>query len=350
MKSVATIELEPGMVLAEDVAYQGEVLYPKETVLNKVILERLKRYNFMCVTVMEEVDFATTHKEKLHFNEDFINFEQKYTKNLKRYKALMTNFLENGQPIPEKELFDIYDDMESTYTYSSELLDFLYNLTPNENELTYNHCLNSALLAGVFATWVRMPEEERRILILCGFYYDIGKFKLPYEILWKPGKLTEEEFTLVKKHPVIGYALVRNLPLDEHVKNAVIMHHERMDGTGYPYHMKTTKIDSYARYMAMIDTYIAMASPRSYRSAFTPLQILGNFEGNLFKYDMELLIPLMKHIGDAQIGSTVQLNDDSVWEVFIINTTTYARPLLKNKQNDFLNLADHPELKIVRNL
>lgn len=350
MKSVATIELTPGMVLAEDVAYQGEVLYPKETVLNKVILERLKRYNIMCVTVMEEVDFATTHKEKLHFNEDFINFEKKYAENLKRYKALMTNFLENGQPIPEKNLFAIYDDMESTYTYSSELLDFLYNLTPNENELTYNHCLNSALLAGVFATWVRMPEEERRILILCGFYYDIGKFKLPYEILWKPGKLTEEEFTLVKKHPVIGYALVRNLPLDEHVKNAVIMHHERMDGTGYPYHMKTTKIDSYARYMAMIDTYIAMASPRSYRSAFTPLQILGNFEGNLFKYDMELLIPLMKHIGDAQIGSTVQLNDDSVWEVFIINTTTYARPLLKNEQNDFLNLADHPELKIVRNL
>lgn len=350
MKSVATIELAPGMVLAEDVSYQGEVLYPKETVLNKVILERLKRYNIMCVTVMEEVDFATTHKEKLHFNEDFINFEKKYAKNLERYKALMTNFLENGQPIPEEDLFAIYDDMESTYTYSSELLDFLYNLTPNENELTYNHCLNSALLAGVFATWVRMPEEERRILILCGFYYDIGKFKLPYEILWKPGKLTEEEFALVKKHPVIGYALVRNLPLDEHVKNAVIMHHERMDGTGYPYHMKTTKIDSYARYMAMIDTYIAMASPRSYRSAFTPLQILGNFEGNLFKYDMELLIPLMKHIGDAQIGSTVQLNDDSVWDVFIINTTTYARPLLKNEQNDFLNLADHPELKIVRNL
>lgn len=350
MKSVATIELTPGMVLAEDVLYQEEVIYPKSTVLNKTILERLKRYDVTSVTVMEEVDFATTHKEKLHFNDDFINFEKKHAQNLERYKNLMTNFLSYGEPISEKSLFAIYADMESTYTYSSELLDFLYNLTPNEDELTYNHCLNSALLAGIFGTWVRMPEEERRILILCGFYYDIGKFKLPYEILWKPGKLTEEEYSLVKKHPVIGYALVRNLPLDEHVKNAVIMHHERMDGTGYPYHMKTTKIDSYARYIAMIDTYIAMASPRSYRSAFTPLQILGNFESNLFKYDMELLIPLMKHIGDAQIGSTVQLNDDSVWEVFIINTSTYARPLLKNEHNDFLNLADHPELKIVRNL
>lgn len=350
MKTVDRTELAPGMTLGEDVVYQEEVVYPKGTVLNRTILERLKRYSVMSVTIMEDVDFATTHHEKLHFNEDFINFEKKHAANLNRYKQLVTDFLDNGKQIPEEKLFAIYDDMESTYTYSSELLDFLYNLTPNEDELTYNHCLNSALLAGVFATWVRMPEEERKLLILCGFYYDIGKFKLPYEVLWKPGKLTDEEYTLVKKHPVIGYALVRNLPLDEHVKNAVIMHHERMDGTGYPYHMKLTKIDSYARYIAMIDTYIAMASPRSYRDAFTPLQILGNFEGSLFKYDMELLMPLMKHIGDAQIGSTVQLNDGSVWEVFIINTTTYSRPLLKNENNEFLNLADHMELKIVKNI
>ncbi len=286
MKSVARVELVPGMVLGEDVLYQGEVLYPADTVLDATMLERLKRYSIMCATIKEDVDFATTHNQKIHFNEDFINFEKKHAENLMRYKQLMLDFLDNGNLIPEEALFAIYDDMESTYTYSSELLDFLYNLTPNEDELTFNHCLNSALLAGTFATWVRMPEEERRLLILCGFYYDIGKFKLPYEVLWKPDKLTEEEYNLVKKHPVIGYSMVRKLPINEHVKNAVIMHHERMDGTGYPFHMKTTKIDSYARYIAMIDTYIAMASPRSYRSAFTPLQILGNFEGSLFKYDM----------------------------------------------------------------
>lgn len=350
MKSVARLELVPGMILGEDIIYQGGVLYPKDTVLNATIIERLKRYSIMCATVYEDVDFATTHYEKIHFNEDFKNFERKHTENLFRYKQLMHNFLVNGQLIPDEALLAIYDDMFSTYTYSSELLDFLYNLTPNEDELTYNHCLNSALLGGTLADWVRMPEEEKRMMILCGFYYDIGKLKLPYEILWKPGKLTDEEYELVKKHPVIGYALLKNTPLDEHIKNAVIMHHERMDGTGYPYHMKTTKIDVYARYVAMIDTYIAMASPRSYRSAFTPLQILGNFESNLFKYDMELLIPLMKHIGDAQIGTMVQLNDGSAWEVFIINPSSYARPLLKNEKDEFLNLTDHPELKIVKNL
>ena len=93
-----------------------------------------------------------------------------------------------------------------------------------------------------------MTEEEKRILLLCGFYYDIGKWKLPFDILWKPGKLTEEEIKTVQTHPVIGYSIARvDINLNEHVKNAIIMHHERFDGSGYPYHMKGEKIDIYAR-------------------------------------------------------------------------------------------------------
>ena len=62
---------------------------------------------------------------------------------------------------------------------------------PSEDELTYTQGLNAALLAGAFADWLSLSEEEKNTLILCGFYYDIGKLQLPYELLWKPGKLTE---------------------------------------------------------------------------------------------------------------------------------------------------------------
>ena len=72
--------------------------------------------------------------------------------------------------------------------------------------------------------------------------------------------------------------MVKNLNMNQHVKNSVIMHHERLDGTGYPYRLNELTIDKYARYMAIIDAYVAMASPRSYRSAFTPLSILADFE------------------------------------------------------------------------
>ena len=221
---------------------------------------------------------------------------------------------------------------------------------PNEDELTYNHGLNSALLAGVFAKWMNLSEKDTETLILACFYYDIGKLKLPYDILWKTGKLTDEEYAVMKKHPAIGYTLVKYTSLSEKIKDAVFMHHERMDGSGYPQHLQGNEIHYFARYIAIIDTYIAMASPRSYRNALTPLQILEHFEKNLEKYDTEILMPIMQRIGDAQLGSTVQLSDGSVWEVFIIHPAKISRPILKNENSEVLDLLEHPELEIVKNL
>lgn len=348
MKAVARMELKPGMTLGEDVRWQDKILFSEGTVLSQSNIERLKRYNIMIVTVMEDVDFATTHYERLRYSQDFKLFEQKHTQNLFKYKKLMMDFATAGKQIPEQALIEIYDDLRSTYSSGAVLLDYLYNLMPNEDELTFNHSLNSALLAGVFAKWTSMSEEDRKELILAGFYYDIGKLKLPYDLLWRSGKLSQEEFEVVKKHPSIGWAMLGNTGLSSRIQDAVLMHHERMDGSGYPKHTKGSEIGIFARYIAIIDTYIAMASPRPHRNALTPLQIMGNFERNVAKYDKELLIPLMVHISDAQIGSSVCLNDDSVWEVSHIHATKLSRPVLKNAEQEILDLREHPELEIVK--
>ncbi|MCM1190899.1 MAG: HD domain-containing protein [Butyrivibrio sp.] len=351
MKSVARMALEPGMVLGEDVSYQDEILFPAETVLTAAMIERLKRYSIMCVTIKEGIDFATTHYEKIRFDEYFKIFQQKHGDNLMHYKRLMISFVMEGRQIPDEALLSIYSDMASTYDSGTVLLDYLYNLVPNEDELTFTHCLNSALLGGTFADWMELEKQDKETLILSCFYYDIGKLRLPYEILWKSGRLSEEEYALVKKHPVIGYAILNNTSsVNQRIKNAVIMHHERMDGSGYPYHMKGSGIDIFARYVAIIDTYIAMASPRSYRTALTPLQILDNFQKNLSVYDTEILLPLMKRISDAQLGTTVQLSDDSVWDVFLIHPGRYSHPVLKNAEDQTLDLLATPQLTIVKNL
>ena len=93
-----------------------------------------------------------------------------------------------------------------------------------------------------------------------------------------------------------------------------------------------------------------MASPRTYRNALTPLQILGNFEKSLDKYDVELLMPIMKRIADAQIGTNVQLNDGSVWEVLIKHPNKLSRPILKNEKNEFVDLLQRTDLEIVKNV
>ena len=338
MKVITKMELQPDMVLGEDIQDQNHVIYPAGTTVTPQIIEKLKRYDLVCVTIMEDIDFATTHYEKIRFDSNFKAFKRAYPIFLAEYKLAMKQLLVMGRKPADIFLLTIYQELYYYITSGSVLLDYLYNLMPSEDELTYTQCLNAALLAGTFADWLSMSEEEKNTLILCGFYYDIGKLQLPYELLWKPGKLTEEEFKIIKTHPVVGYTSVRNQDLNEHVKNAVIMH------------MSGQKIDVYARYMAIIDAYIAMASPRTYRNALTPLQILGNFEKSLDKYDVELLMPIMKRIADAQIGTNVQLNDGSVWEVLIIHPNKFSRPILKNEKNEFVDLLQRTDLEIVKNV
>lgn len=350
MREIAINDLMPGMVLGADLILQGQMLYAAGTILDDMIINRLNRPDIPRVTIKEEFDSSSTHIERIRFNDRFQAFVERYNTCLNRCKGVMLSFLGTKQRIQDDVLLQIYDDVYETISTGSELLDFLYNMMPGDDQLTYAQCLNSALLAGTFADWLSMSEEDKKILILCGFYYDIGKWNLPYNILWKPGKLTDEEFRQIKTHPIVGYSLVRYLDINEHVKNAIIMHHERLDGSGYPYHMTGNNIDVFARYVAIIDTYVAMASPRTYRNAFTPLQILGTFEKSMEQYDVELLLPIMRHIADSQIGTTVQLSDDSIWEVLILNPNKFSRPILRNTKNEILDLQSRKDLEIVKNV
>lgn len=351
MKVITKMELQPGMILGEDIINHGTVIYSANTKVDNALIEKLNRYpSIMCVTIKENVDLATTHYEKIRYNENFKAFEKAYSNALLRFKSAMFEYMKQGTKIPDEFFMDMFLELDSMISSGSVLLDYLYNMVPNEDELTFTQSLNSALLAGVFADWISMNAEAKKTLILCGFYYDIGKLKIPYDLLWKPERLTEQEYAQVKEHTTLGYEMVRSLNINEHVKNAVLMHHERMDGSGYPYQFSGKNIDIYARYLAIIDSYTAMASPRAYRSAFTPLQILGIFEQSMEKFDVELLLPLMKRIADAQIGTRVLLSNDTVWEVLVIHPNKFSRPILKNDQNDIIDLLDHPELQIMKNI
>lgn len=350
MKIITKMELQPGMILAEDVVEQGKIIYTANTEITQDIINKLNRYSLICVTIKEGIDLATTHYTKIRFDETFQTFVKVHENGLLLFKNSMREFILSGKQVTNDFLLNIYNEIAKHIPCGKSLLDFLYNMVPDEDELTFNQALNSALLAGVFADWLGMNAEAKNTLILSGFYYDIGKLQLPYNLLWKTEKLTEDEYKQIQQHPVSGYQLVSNLNLNEHIKNVVLMHHERMDGSGYPYQLESNRIDLYARYIAIIDAYTAMASPRAYRNAMTPLRILEIFEQSMEKYDVELLIPIMKNIADAQIGTNIMLNDDTIWEVLIIHPNHISRPILKNDKNEILDLLDRPELIISKNL
>ena len=350
MKSVARMELKPGMVVAEDVLnYQNEIIVTKNTKINDTIIEKLARQSILVVPIKEEADFATTHFEKVRLTEGFKAFESTYRIYFPVFKNLVVSAVTNRTPINMNQLMEVYRNIIVCAKSGELLLDYLYNMLPGEDDMTHEHCLNSALIAGVFGTWLGLSNEDINLLIQCGFVYDIGKLSIPYQILWKPERLTSEEYRLVMRHTTIGYDFLKSYgSFDEHILNATLQHHERCDGSGYPKSLQSNEIDQFAKYIAIIDTYEAMTSPRTYRQKLNPFQIIANYENEGFvKYDFAAIKSILSHIANSQLGFNVQLSNGQIGEVILINEKALSRPLIKLGDNSLIDLSTNMQLAIV---
>lgn len=152
MKAVARMALQPGMEIAQDVLnYNNELIFPAGTKIDNAVISKLARHSVMCVTVMEEVDYASNHYEKIHFSEAFKRFQSAYYQGMTEYKSMMLQLIQHHIQPDTGKLLEIYQNIRSLADGNATLLDYLYNMTPGEDELTHVHCLNSALIAGVYS-------------------------------------------------------------------------------------------------------------------------------------------------------------------------------------------------------
>lgn len=347
MINIASIALKSGMEIGEDVFnYKNELLVPAGTIIEDNHIKKIVRHCVMSVVVKEAIDYATTRFEKVRLSEGFKKFDAVYSEYLLYYKELMVDFVTKGILFQIDHLMDIYHTV-IPYAQSGELLlDYLYHQLPSEDNMTHAHCLNSALIAGVFAKWLNLSQEDTDILIKCGFFYDIGKLKLPDELIWKSEKLTDLEFAQIKTHTLAGFDLLKDLDLNPHIINATLMHHERCDGSGYPSGLRCDKIDRFAKYIAIIDTYEAMTSSRMYRQSHHPFQIIASFEkAGFIIYEETILRPILSHIAAYQVGNDVRLSDGRVAEVILINQRYLSRPLLRSLEG-LIDLSTEPQLQI----
>lgn len=348
MRTIARIQLENGMELAEDVFdYKGNLLFPAGSIVDETCIAKLARYSVMAVNVRDLSDQATTHYEKVRYSLEFSTFEKEYQIRLSSYKTMFRKLISEGKIPSDHELLSLYSSVRFYAKEPETLLDYLYNMLPSEDDLTYAHCFNSALIAGVFAEWLKLTEEETKTLILTGFYFDIGKLLLPPELIWKPGKLTAEEFAKIKTHTVLGFDFLRKANVNETYVRAALLHHERMDGTGYPTGTKADRIDRIARCISIIDSYEAMTSARTYRQSLNPFQVIKNFENaGSFQYDTDILNAILFRIASAQVGLKVKLNNEKEGEIILINQRKLSRPFVKI-DGTLVDLSSMPSLEIV---
>lgn len=158
-----------------------------------------------------------------------------------------------------------------------ELITTLINALESRDTYTHNHSKNVSYYALEIARSLNLTNRSCDVVRIGGLLHDIGKIGIPEKILHKDGKLSDEEFEVIKKHPEIGYSIIRNVSYIKKngILDCVLYHHERVDGKGYPNQLKGNDIPLLARIIAIADSYDAMTSKRLYRNEFTKEEALN---------------------------------------------------------------------------
>lgn len=185
---------------------------------------------------------------------------------------------------------------------SLQLMQMLSTTIEAKDEYTKGHSHRVAEYSVLIARELGWNEKELSNLKNAAHLHDIGKIAIPDTILNKPSKLSEEEFSIIKKHTIIGANILKNISLIDHVQEIVRNHHERYDGNGYPDGLKGKEIPLHARIVTVADSYDAMSSQRIYRNQLPPEKIIQELENNKgTQFDPEITDIFLKLLREDRI-------------------------------------------------
>lgn len=215
-----------------------------------------------------------------------------------------------GDNIPVEEALQLVEEIDGMFERGeSMLLDVVRMKT--SDQYTYLHSVAVCALMLKFARHIDMPAEEVRECGLAGLLHDVGKMRIPESVLHKPGPLTDEEFEVVKCHAQDGFQILQGVPdLPSAALDVARLHHEKIDGSGYPLGLSREEIPHIARMGAICDVYDALTSDRAYKAGWEPAKAIermlasnGHFDGALLKAFAESLKLLPIDEAEGTMGS-----------------------------------------------
>lgn len=196
----------------------------------------------------------------------------------------------------------------------------------NKDEYTYLHSVAVCTLMVNLARFMGKSEDQTKEYGLAGLLHDIGKMGIPEPVLHKPGKLTDAEFQAVRAHPQHGYQMLANTPdVSETALDVCRHHHEKVDGSGYPYGLHSNDISEAARLGAICDVYDALTSDRAYKKAWLPAEAVGamwSWDGH---FDQALLFTFMQSVGVFPARMLVRLRSNRLG-IVLENKRRNSRP------------------------
>lgn len=348
--------LMAGMVAARDVySRNDQLLIPKGVTINNNMITRITFFGIMSVSVyandilesqVENDDLKYEHMSPQE-KKEFIEFKKNYDLTVSSVTKNMNQLLTADEEIDQEKLVEDVDKLVFKSRSKYHIFDMLHNIKNFDDE-TYRHCLNVAMINNVFADWLGMNGYEKNHLTMCGLLHDVGKLLINKDVLRKPAKLTEDEFEEIQQHPMRGYQTLKDKKIPESVKRAVLLHHERCDGKGYPFGFTTGEIDPYAAITAIADVYEAMTATRVYRKGMSPFDVIKIFEEDGKKqFNPIFLVPLLNNMTNTYLQHDVILSNGMTGKIVLVNQNELSRPTILVNDGTLFDLSKEREVNII---
>lgn len=341
MLIVPVDKLREGMQLADDVgsttANEYQIILKKGIFLSSGMIEMLQEKGIKTVHIVGGgIEYVGSKKEK----EEVVQKKERRNREINAQigEALknLDEIFDTNEEIKElsqaavKKVDSIADDIITDIASDSSFLGNQMIALQNYDDYTYKHCLRVAMLSASVCAELGLSDVEMKETVVAGLLHDIGKSNIDHDIIIKPGKLTEEEYAEIKKHPLIGYNILKqNGNYSANVLSGVLFHQEKFDGSGYPTGISGSKIPLIARILAVCDVFDALTSNRPYRVpwsvAETEEYILGSCGSH---FDMNVSRAFMRAFNPYPIGTMVSLSDGR-HGVVVAHRENVLRPCVK---------------------
>lgn len=259
--------------------------------------------------------------------EEIVNFKQIFPSTKQRIYSDFNEILYgkkfNHQKLKEhtKENLEIFNLRTNIF----QLIEIMRKI----DDSIYTHCYNVALTSYIIGKWINLCESDLEELFLAAILTDIGKLKIPKMILDKKDNFTNKEQLELDKHVIYSYNLINHYTtIPDKVKKAVLTHHEKMDGTGYPFRLKAADIPLYSRIIAISDVYNTLITKDFSKStAFDAIKHMQNSYSHTL--DLNILCTFLNRIGNCFIGQKIMLANKEIGEIIFINNGHINKPIIK---------------------
>ena len=336
--------VKPGMKLGTTIISEhGRVILSEHAILTDTMIFRLEEWGYTEVFIEETnvPDYIDSAKQRRQY------YIAEHTKIV---HALSDAFYKARyfKKVPYQQMYELAEQTMHSLLDMNVVISYLH-MVNSTDDYTFRHSVNVGVIAGIIGKRLKLSEPQLVELVLCGLMHDIGKTRIPLEILNKPTKLLPSELKIMQEHSVFGYELIAgSRDISNNVKLGVLQHHERLDGSGYPDKLQGSGISQLARIIAVADVYDAMTSTRIYRKALTPFVVMEELLKEMFgKLDVEVCLIFLNRVRETLLGSLVRLSNGSIAKIVYVNHEQLNRPVVQTTEGLYIELAKQRSIDII---